>query len=322
VKWNGVDFEPFGEGLSGPGRTVCKYDAGDEGVIYVGGSFVQAGGQPAYYVATWDSEEWNRIGTAEGLGAVNPILSIATFDSGTGDELYVSGPNQTTIGGLEGEHALVRWDGETWSIVSDEWSGTAIAMEMLDVGNGPALYLGGAFALFLDSDPYFGRVAKWDGRSFTPLGQGLNQQVNDFAVYDDGNGEALYAGGSFTQTGDGVSANRIARWDGKSWHPLGSGLGGISQGSVWAIEPFDDGSGPALYAAGRFNTAGGVPAINVARWDGTAWTAVGDGLNDLVRALKVFDDGTGPALYAAGHFTASGSKPMNHIAKWNGTQWS
>ena len=36
-------------------------------------------------------------------------------------------------------------------------------------------------------------------------------------------GSNLYAGGEFTTAG-GVSANRIAKWDGNSWTALGSGM--------------------------------------------------------------------------------------------------
>ena len=35
---------------------------------------------------------------------------------------------------------------------------------------------------------------------------------------------------------------------------------------------YDDGTGPALYVGGRFDEApGGIPARNVARWDGSDW---------------------------------------------------
>jgi hypothetical protein len=112
--------------------------------------------------------------------------------------------------------------------------------------------------------------------------------------------------------------NRIGRWDGTSWTPLGSGMNQL----VDALVVFDDGTGPALYAAGTFTTAGGVPAQCVARWNGTSWSALGAGLNAQVLSLGVFDDGSGPALYAGGNFTASGATPIHRIARWNGASWS
>jgi hypothetical protein len=85
---------------------------------------------------------------------------------------------------------------------------------------------------------------------------------------------------------------------------------------------FDDGSGPALYVGGSFTEAGGVPANNIARWDGKQWSALGVGTNGAVRALAVWDrDGEGPeapGLYIGGEFTMAGGIPSPYIAKWQG----
>ena len=58
---------------------------------------------------------------------------------------------------------------------------------------------------------------------------------------------------------------------------------------------FDDesGGGPMLYVGGYFTAAGGTSANYIARWDGTAWSALGSGGNDFVGALAVLDDGAG-----------------------------
>lgn len=168
-------------------------------------------------------------------------------------------------------------------------------------------------------------VASWaaDATLWGALDGGFDGAVNALQFFDDGSGEALYAGGSF-RSASGVSADRIARWDGSSWQPVGSGL----NGTVKALAVFDDGSGPALYAGGTFTAAGSVPAARIAKWDGAAWSAVGNGLNNAVNALCTYNDGTGPALYAGGAFTlAIGSTPatsvvVNRIAKWDGSAWS
>ncbi|MBI5865253.1 MAG: hypothetical protein HZB38_12230 [Planctomycetes bacterium] len=136
------------------------------------------------------------------------------------------------------------------------------------------------------------------------------------ASYDDGTGPALYAGGAFTTAG-GAPANYIAKWDGVSWLPLGSGLGGGSNG-VYALTVFDDGGGPALYAGGDFYTADGQPASYVAKWRGGGWLSLGSGTNSAVRTLFVFEDGSGPALYAGGLFTTAGGIASSYIAKWTG----
>src|SRR5206468_3719208 len=94
----------------------------------------------------------------------------------------------------------------------------------------------------------------------------------------------------------------------------------------FALSVYDDGSGPALYAGGAFDLApGGVPANNIAKWDGTSWTALGSGITGSparVLALTVFNDGSGPALYVGGSFTTAGGVAASNIAKWNGSSWA
>src|SRR5207237_7983463 len=120
----------------------------------------------------------------------------------------------------------------------------------------------------------------------------------------------------------------VARYDGSAWSPLGAGV----NGRIGALIVFDDsrGGGPELYAAGKFDLAGGIPAANIARWNGAAWSAVGSGLpsaqpNDYtVLSLAVYDDGlgAGPALYAGGRFEAAGGATAPGLAKWDGAVWT
>ena len=68
-------------------------------------------------------------------------------------------------------------------------------------------------------------------------------------------GTNLYIGGKFTTAG-GVSANNIARWDGASWVPLGSGM---TQFSVWwvpCVNALATDEGGHLFVGGRFYYAG------------------------------------------------------------------
>jgi hypothetical protein len=144
--------------------------------------------------------------------------------------------------------------------------------------------------------------------------------VYAIAVFDDGNGPALYAGGDFQRAGGGTAFN-IAKWDGSSWSPVGGGMN--PSGRVFALEVFDDGTGEALYAAGEFSQAGGVPVSRIAKWDGVSWSPVGTGVSgSSVTSLAVFDDGFGPKLYAGGTFSAAGSVLASNIAAWDGSEWS
>jgi len=97
--------------------------------------------------------------------------------------------------------------------------------------------------------------------------------------------------------------------------------GGV-QGRVEVAEVFDDGTGPALYVAGSFGTAGGTAASRIAKWDGLRWSPLGSGLNNQTYSMAVFDDGTGSSLYVSGAFGQAGGVSVQGLAKWNGTAWS
>src|SRR5262245_52633400 len=66
----------------------------------------------------------------------------------------------------------------------------------------------------------------------------------------------------------------------------GSALFGVDE-TISAMAVFDDGSGDALYVAGDFTVAGDVAASNIAKWNGSSWSALGSGTNANVYALAV-----------------------------------
>jgi hypothetical protein len=117
----------------------------------------------------------------------------------------------------------------------------------------------------------------------------------------------MFAGGSFLNAG-GVSASRVAKWDGSSWTTLGSGL----NNNVQALATDSSGN---LYAAGSFTSSGGSLSVNrIARWDGSAWHALGAGMDANANGLTVTPSGE---LLVVGQFNSPGSG----IAIWNGSVW-
>jgi hypothetical protein len=100
----------------------------------------------------------------------------------------------------------------------------------------------------------------------------------------------------------------------QKWDSVGNGItGGSSSPSVLALATYNG----ELYAGGRFDSAGGKPASNIARWDGTKWLSVGTGANSWVYALTVYNG----KLYAAGVFDSTGGVLTCGIACWDGTKW-
>lgn len=334
---NGEWFPPSGPGQgveidanSGdvtPTSAFAVWDDGSGEALYAGGGFEQAGEIAANLVAKWDGEQWSTLG--QGIAGLfgDGVKALEVFDDGTGSALYAGG-------GFNGAGSVVtpslaRWDGVTWWPLGSGLGAPGLgfrpevhALETFDDGSGPALYVGGAFSVAGGVSVH--SIARWDGTAWSDVGGGVTEFqvgiVHALAVFDDGSGPALYAGGRFDAAG-GIAAHGIARWDGTSWTPVGGGFDEFFS-RVRAFATFDDGTGEALYAGGFFATAGGMTANNLARWDGTSWTAIG--LTQAVLALAVHDDGTGPALYVGGEFTRTipDNQILLRIGRWDGAAWT
>lgn len=308
-----------------PVGAMATFDDGTGPALYVGGFFTMAGGVPANGIAKWDGTSWTPLGAGVAGLSINTVAALAVWDDGTGPALYVGG-SFSMAGGTPANN-IAKWDGSSWSslgtgVVGVGSANDVAAMEAFDDGTGPALYVGGTFGAAGGVAAV--HIAKWDGTSWSPLSSGMSglfASVRDLAVFDDGGGPALYAGGAFSTAG-GVSTQSIARWDGSSWSSVGGGLAGGLPDSVLALTVWDAGGGPDLYAGGLFPTVGGVSANNIASWDGASWSQLGSGVGGPVQDMAVFDDGTGPALHATGNFGLAGATTASLIAKWDGSTWS
>ncbi len=183
----------------------------------------------------------------------------------------------------------------------------AIAMD----GSGN-VYVGGGFTVI--GKVVANNIAKWNGSAWSALGSGMNGYVDALLV----SGTTLYAGGEFTTAG-GVTANGIAAWNGSAWSALGPGFGGSpSPLFVYALAV----SGTDLYAWGNFTAAGGVTVNYIAKWDGSAWSALGSGMGGgsfggtgpVVSAFAA--DGLGH-LFIGGRFSMAGTNVSPFIAQAN-----
>lgn len=74
-----------------------------------------------------------------------------------------------------------------------------------------------------------------------------------------------------------------------------------------------------MYAGGNFSTAGGNPVNKVARWDGTTWWSMGNGVDDGA-VFKLIQYGSN--ITVGGSFTLIGGLPVNRVASWNSVNWS
>jgi hypothetical protein len=253
AKWDGSSWSDVGGGVDSPVESFAVHDDGSGPALYVGGAFDNAGGSPALNIARWDGGAWSSVGA----GLTTDVLCLKSFDDGSGPALYAGCPSP---------NMLRRWDGSTWSLVGSGLAGGAGYVASLAVFGGN-LCAGGNFDFANGGANHANNVARWDGSLWHALGNhtnggGTNSSVMALAAFDDGTGPALFAGGGFS-TADTFAAEKMAKWNGSSWAPLGTGIMGTRPYSMAA---FDGGTGSRLYVGGEFSTAGDLPSKHIAAW--------------------------------------------------------
>jgi len=149
---------------------------------------------------------------------------------------------------------------------------------------------------------------------------GIGSNVNAIVTWDpDGPGPfppVLVVGG-WTRLNPGVEpaqfSGSVAAWDGALWTVLGIGM----NERVMALAVYQG----DLYAGGWFTSADGNAVNCLARWDGSAWQEVGNGVSGpapRVIAMKVHNG----MLVLGGAFNiAGGTSGFNNLAMWDGLTW-
>jgi len=242
------------EGLDERVRAVLPTSAG----TIIGGRFRTVAGIAVNGIAIRGGSGWQALGNGltNGVGEVAAVALLPNGDIVAGGSFSVANGAPAT--------AVARWNGSTWTQLGNGLVGGAHALAVLPNGD---LIAGGSLAPVGATSHR--NIVRWNGSTWTHVASGVNNTVEALAVTPNGD---LIAGGWFQQVGPGnTPASRIARFAGGAWHAMGTGLNGTVRGL--AIQP--DG---AIVACGAFDTAGGVPTDDLARWIGTSWQALPSGL--------------------------------------------
>jgi len=289
-------------------------------------SIPEAIAKPAAITAAWDTQFGNPPG---GNGVNGEVVALA--EDGNGN-VYVGGAfNQA---GSTTAHNIAMWDGSDWHALIDGNGFNGLSGDVWSLGIDPAtgdVYAGGTFARIdgASAGPLACFIARWDpaASTWSALSDGNGYVGTDSYVYSIAAiGGKIYLGGTMEGAGitDGncfgvtdVSGAGIVSWDTSSstWSDVGGSMSGVYP---TVNEMTTDGAN--LYAGGFFDTAGGTTAANIAKWNGSSWSALGEGIDGEVRAVEL-DSGT---LYAGGTFTQTGGGVVsaNYIAQWDGGNWS
>jgi hypothetical protein len=238
-------WAPMGAGFNSTVRAIERFG----GFTYAGGSFTASGTTTLNRIARWNesSHAWEAVGT----GMNGPVYALKVFNGA----LYAGGAF-TTAGGVS-TGGLARWTGSAWNAVGGSFVGLVYALEV----HNNQLIIGGLYPGFTGSP----NIAGYTGSNYFPLGAGgTNAVVRALKS----TGANLYVGGDFTTAG-GLSANRVARWNGTSWSQVEGG----ASAPVYALGLYHD----EVHAVGDF-LAVGLAALPSPRWGrfieiGAPWIA-------------------------------------------------
>lgn len=149
-------------------------------------------------------------------------------------------------------------------------------------------------------------AARWDGNAWQLMESDTSPLVATTSLVSHGDGVAILVWEFNDNRG------KVLEWHPDTgWTAIQTGI----EGRVHALLSLGNGE---LVLGGSFMRVGGTPAMNIARWDGSSWHAMGQGLTS-VNCLAQGPDG---AIYAGlnSNWTFFDGSTSN-VARWNGTAW-
>ena len=300
---------PLGAGLTG-GTLIVNAVAVMGSDVFIGGTFTAVDGVVASRVAKWNGSTWSALGSGAN-GSVNALAVL-------GSELFIGG-TFSSVGGVSLTSRLAKWDGTNWLAAGAGFNSTSVPTGGLAVAGGE-LFVGRGT-----------QVQKWDGTAWSNVGpttssisgiatqDGINVYVigsstcrqwdgstwttlktfDDFATEIAMLGSDVYIGGQFT--------NYLERWDGSAWHTVGSS--GVTQYLTMVAQV-----GGSVFVSGDFTVTDGVKTPGIARWNGSAWSSIFEGLDGGLNGEGYSIVELNGKIYVSGGFTTAGKIAANGVA--------
>jgi hypothetical protein len=286
--WNGTTVSGVSGGTNGPVRALESYTSLSTNYLVAGGEFTQVGiqggvigdspegGAPiaANRIAMWSEPlvvggGWEAMGD----GFNNRVLAVERVPASqfTDEAIFAGGEFTASGTGSPAFGRIAQWFGSppSWSAMGAAgFNGAVRAIKAYNSGPIARLVIAGGDFTHADGVTV-NRIASWatpalpPGPAWTPMGSGFNGPVYAIERY---NG-ATYAAGAFTASG-ATTVNRLARWTGTAWVPVGNGTGFNNVVRTLLV------SGADLYAAGDFTSVDGIAVSRIARYNGSVWEAV------------------------------------------------
>lgn len=311
-----------GDKLNG---SVYTFNTDAPDVLYVGGTFYDAGGHSdADYIASWNGQDWSALGAPPLSG---PVHAIEYHDG----KVYAGGVF-TNAGANPNADFLAVWDGVAWAPpCTAVLSGPAIGgnVEALEI-IGNTLYVGGSFhdgGGIASADSLLAcDLTTGASRSTVPADHHVTSTVHTMDSDSDGN---LYVGGGFHNMAGNLAADNVAYLDPAGvWHEMGASGVDNNDGSTDWVRALTVAANDDVYVStDGLNVAGIAQADHVARWDGSAWSAMGANTagdngwfstTTYIYGMTTFGD----AVFVTGSFQdANGNRLADNVAVFDGTAW-
>ncbi|NUP10657.1 MAG: hypothetical protein HOW73_31825 [Polyangiaceae bacterium] len=301
ARWTGEGWESLDSG----GGVVTPWFApnvcGDEGVtaiwdvghqrlfadgdsVFAGGSFSGAEGVLSQAIVVHDGTAWKAQGVS-GIGIGGSIDRIAA--GGEGCDVYGLGMF-SHVSGESVTAKVVHYNGNGWDVLADPLSRDAYCPG-LDVSRNGEVAVG--CMDFPENGDARGVILRRQGDQMVeaPI-EGLGPVMN---VQWDDNGVLWIVGAGVT--------GYLARLDGDDLTIVSSDFDNV-------VNQLDVVSDNDIVVGGAFTKVGAVDASRIARWDGTAWSPLADGIPGQVLALdrdannvyvSSYDEGNGAYLLGA-----------------------
>jgi hypothetical protein len=198
-----------GGGFSPSFFALTVFNDGSGEKLYAAGRFTSIGGVVGM-IARWTGTEWEPLGGGVTQSqAFSDIESMAAFNDGTGNALYVGGYDLLPFQGTR--CSVAKWNGQRWNTTGQYLGGRTTSLAAFNDGNGPALYAGGT------AQPGINYIAKLTAGQWATLDGGVGPipaaspfpSVFGLCAWNN----ALYVGGDFDGAGPGFpsSSGIVAR---------------------------------------------------------------------------------------------------------------
>jgi hypothetical protein len=252
----------------------------------------------------WDGQFWKPI--HPGLESFSGSSSIARKFINLNDTLlYVFGGFQTV--GQDTAFSAATWNGQELVSLNFPFAPYGSAKIYDAIYHNNILYVGGNFQKKGEDENPTIDFAWYDGTWHAPDEgiKGQNDDIGAMVVFRD----EIYVGGNF-RVSSGNPANAIMKYRNGQFEAVGGSFDS-ELSNVRDLVVYDD----KLFAFGSFNSVGGgVPANNMASWDGQKWCGYDFDFDETVGRAVAMND----MLFIGGIFDSIDNEPVNNLAYWQG----